>query len=57
MGLEPVPTAAALVLQELIVEREAADENADVGTRQSIDQPHALAWGGRFAARAVGCGR
>lgn len=36
MGLEPVATAAALVLQELIVQREAADEHADVGTSQPI---------------------
>ena len=36
MGLEPVPTGAAQVLQELIVEGEAADEYSDVGARQIV---------------------
>ncbi len=34
MGLEPVAAGAALVLQQLVVEGEAADEHADVGARQ-----------------------
>ncbi len=36
MGLEPVATGAALILQQLIVEGEAADEDSDVGARQSV---------------------
>ena len=36
MGLEPVTTCAALVLQQLVVEGEAADEDSDVGARQSV---------------------
>ena len=34
MGLEPVPAGAALILQQLVVEGEAADEHADVGAGQ-----------------------
>ena len=36
MGLEPVTTGAALILQQLIVEGEAADEYSDVGARQAV---------------------
>ena len=36
MRLEPVTTGAALILQQLIVEGEAADEDSDVGARQSV---------------------
>ena len=36
MRLEPVTTRAALILQQLVVEREAADEHSDVGARQSV---------------------
>ncbi len=37
MGLEPVPTAAALILQELIVEGEPTDEDSDVGACQPVN--------------------
>ena len=36
MGLEPVTTGTALILQQLIVEGEAADEYSDVGARQAV---------------------
>ncbi len=36
MGLESVTTGAALILQQLVVEGEAADEDPDVGARQSV---------------------
>ena len=36
MRLEPVTTGAALVLQQLVVEGEAADEHPDIGARQSV---------------------
>ena len=36
MRLEPVATGAALILQQLIVEGEAADEYSDVGARQAV---------------------
>ena len=36
MGLETVTTGTAQILQQLIVEGEAADEYSDVGARQSV---------------------
>ena len=36
MRLEPVATGAALILQQLVVEGEAADEHSDVGAGQAV---------------------
>jgi hypothetical protein len=36
MGLEAVTTGAALILQQLVVEGETADEYADIGSGQPV---------------------